>query len=226
MMQTAALDFAQARHNMVQQQIRPWDVLSDAVLSLLERMPREAFVPAAYRSLAYADLEIPLGEGQVMLPPRLEARLLQALDLSGDETVLEIGAGSGYMAALLGRSALQVTALELRAGLAEMARSNLARAGLSNVQIVLGDGAQPGGASWAEGHYDAILFSGSVPQFPRALCACLKPAGRLLAICGAWPQARAWLGQREEDGAIRLSNLFDAAAAPLEGFAAPDGFTF
>ena len=159
---------------MIEQQIRPWEVLDQGVLSLLAVVQREAFVPPAYRALAFIDTEVPLPEGQCMLAPRVEARLLQELHLGGHEQVLEIGAGSGYMAALMAHQSQHVTTLEIRPALAAMARANLQRAGIGNAQVIEADGAT---ARAAPGPFDAIVLSGSVAEVPATLLAQLKVGG-------------------------------------------------
>ncbi|MCA0328258.1 MAG: protein-L-isoaspartate O-methyltransferase, partial [Proteobacteria bacterium] len=181
------MNVEQARFNMIEQQIRPWDVLDAHVLDLLAVVRREDFVPAAHRALAFADIEIPLREGeaavaagQVMLEPRMEARLLQDLQVAKHEKVLEIGTGSGFMAALLGHRAQRVLSLEIDNGLAEIARQNLQRAGVLNVDVRVADGASADLS--ADGPFDAIVLSGSVARLPERLLELLKPGGRLLAI--------------------------------------------
>src|SRR3990167_3408066 len=170
---------AQARFNMIEQQIRRWDVLDGEVLELLSVVKREDFVPLAHKSLAFADLEIPLPGGQRMLSPKVEARLLQDLAIQKTDKVLEIGTGSGYMAALLAHRAQRVISLEILPELAEVARANLAKAGIANVEVHNFDGAK--GAS-GEGPFDVILLSGSVAEVPHSLLAQLKVGGRLAAI--------------------------------------------
>ena len=157
------MNIEQARFNMIEQQIRPWEVLDPNVLDLLFVVKREDFAPAAYRNLAFADMELPIGQGQVMLAPRVEARLMQELGLKKTDKVLEIGTGSGYMAALMAARAEHVVTVECRPELAEMARTNLNNAGIGNVTVETGCGAN----GWASrGPYDAIVLSGSVSSFP------------------------------------------------------------
>ncbi|MFZ2988974.1 protein-L-isoaspartate O-methyltransferase family protein, partial [Ideonella sp.] len=198
-------------------------VLDTSVLSLLAAVRREDFVPAAQRALAFVDTEIPLPEGQVMLAPRVEARLLQEAKVQRHERVLEIGTGSGFMAALLGHRAQRVISLETRPALAEMARANLSRAGVANVTVVEADG-QFGLA--AEGPFDVIVLSGSVASIPQALFDQLKPAGRLIAIEGAEPVMRATLYTRQSDAAFSKVELFDTVAPRLDGFSEPTRFQF
>jgi protein-L-isoaspartate(D-aspartate) O-methyltransferase len=218
----------QARFNMIEQQIRPWEVLDPTVLALLAVVRREDFVPAAYEAMAFMDTEVPLPsttstELQHMLAPRVEARLLQELDVRKHERVLEVGAGSGFMAALLGHRAQHVTSLEIDPDLASFARRNLARAGVMNVSVLQADGA--GGAP-AEGPFDVILLSGSVAEVPAALLAQLKPGGRLAAIVGQLPIMRARLMTRSNEHDFRSVDLFDTVAPRLRNFGEPSRFSF
>ncbi len=217
------MNIEQARFNMIEQQIRPWDVLDGAVLGLLSRVRREDFVPPAQRALAFTDTEIPLPEGQCMLAPRVEARLLQELRLSGMERTLEVGAGSGFMACLLGHQSRTVTTLEIRASLAEMARQNLSRARLSNVEVVQADGSQD---TAIDGEFDAIVLSGSVATVPEGLKARLSVGGRLVAIVGQEPVMRALRITRVAPDAWETSVLFDTVAPRLQGFPQPSRFQF
>ncbi len=217
------MNIEQARFNMIEQQIRPWDVLDGAVLGLLSRVRREDFVPPAQRALAFTDTEISLPEGQCMLAPRVEARLLQELRLSGMERTLEVGAGSGFMACLLGHQSRTVTTLEIRASLAEMARQNLSRARLSNVEVVQADGSQD---TAIDGEFDAIVLSGSVATVPEGLKARLSVGGRLVAIVGQEPVMRALRITRVAPDAWETSVLFDTVAPRLQGFPQPSRFQF
>jgi len=157
------MNLEQARHNMVEQQIRTWEVLDQDVLDLLYAVPREDFVPSACRNIAFSDLEIPLGEGERMWAPKLEARVLQELAVQRSERVLEVGTGSGYLTALLAHRAAQVYTVEIRPALAEFGRANLARHGRNNVIAEVGDGAL-GYPDWAP--YDVIVLTGSTPLVP------------------------------------------------------------
>ncbi|MEO8296572.1 MAG: protein-L-isoaspartate O-methyltransferase [Burkholderiales bacterium] len=217
------MNLEQARFNMIEQQIRPWDVLDPAVLSLLAIVKREDFVPAAHRALAFMDLEVPLPGGQCMLAPRVEARLLQELAPQRHERVLEIGSGSGHMAALLAHKAQQVLSFEIRPELAAMARDNLRHAAILNVEVRSGDGARgdAGRAPW-----DAIMLSGSVAQVPQQLLDQLKVGGRLVAIVGNEPVMTAVQITRTTERDWRTTVLFDTVAQRLEGFAEPSAFTF
>ncbi|MEY4737746.1 MAG: hypothetical protein RL302_2065 [Pseudomonadota bacterium] len=217
------MNIEQARFNMVEQQIRPWNVLDLGVLELLSVVKREAFVPAAYQALAFADLEIPLGHGQCMLAPRLEARLLQDLALQPHETVLEIGAGSGYMAALMAHRAHRVVSLEIVPELATMARNNLRAAGIQNAEVRQADGAA---STAAEGNYDVIVLSGSVTEVPQSLLNLLKVGGRLAGIVGDEPAMCATLVTRTSATAFTTRQPWDCNAPRLQGFAEPSRFQF
>jgi len=217
------MNIEQARFNMIEQQIRPWDVLDASVLQLLAVVKREDFVPSAYRALAFVDTEVPLPAGQCMLAPKVEARLLQELGVHKHERVLEIGAGSGFMAALLAHRAQHVTTLESDPELAELARANLRRAGLLNVTVVTADGSQ---GHAADGPYDAVLLSGSVAEVPTALLAQLKVGGRLAAIVGQLPVMRAVLIERTGEQGVERRVLFDTVAQRLRGFDEPTRFRF
>ena len=219
-----------ARFNMIEQQIRPWSVLDPAVLSLLASVRREDFVPQHLRALAFVDTQVPLlagdAAGPCMLEPKVEARLLQALQVQRHETVLEIGTGSGFMAALLAHRALSVTTLECRPLLAQLARGNLARNGIVNttvLDVTAVDGAR---GRAADGPFDAIVLSGSVPEVPLALLEQLKPGGRLAAVVGQLPIMRARLYTRVGDAAWSQTDLFDTVAPRLEGFDEPSRFHF
>ena len=216
------MNIEQARFNMIEQQIRPWDVLDKGVLDLLAVVRREDFVPAAYRALAFVDTEVPLGEGESLLAPRVEARMLQELQVQRHERVLEIGAGSGFMAALLGHRAQSVISLEIRPDLAKLAADNLRRAGASNVAVVQADGVH---GYAAEAPFDAILLSGSLAKVPADLLGQLKPGGRLLAIEGSEPVMEVVRYTNGPTGIVRVA-LFDANAPRLVGFAEPARFHF
>lgn len=213
----------QARFNMIEQQIRPWNVLDPQVLELLDKVQREEFVPAAHKSLAFADIEIPLPAGQCMLAPRLEARLLQDLAVQSHESVLEIGAGSGFMAALLAHRARQVLTLEIVPELAAMARNNLTRAGLTNVTVREADGSKLGAN---EGKFDVILLSGSVGQVPQDLLQMLNVGGRLAAIVGEDPVMNATIVTRTSATDFRTSANWETVVQRLQGFAEPERFQF
>jgi len=217
------MNLEQARFNMIEQQIRPWEVLDQNVLSLLAAVRREDFVPPAYRALAFMDTEVPLPEGQCMLTPKVEARLLQALRLARHERVLEVGAGSGFMAALLAHQAQQVITLEIRPALAALARDNLQRAGIGNVMVGEADGSQP---VPHEAPFDAIVLSGSVAEVTASLLARLKVGGRLVGIEGQEPVMRAVQITRVAEHQYKRVELFDTVAPRLSGFGEPSRFAF
>jgi len=221
------MDLEQARFNMIEQQIRPWEVLDGEVLALLSSVKREHFVPAGLQALAFVDMALPLREGgdrgQAMLAPRLEARLLQDLAVQKHEKVLEIGSGSGYMAALLGRRAAQVLTLEIEPELAAQARHNLATEGVFNVEVRQADGAK--GAP-ADGPFDVIVLSGSVAEVPQTLLAQLKVGGRLAAIVGEEPMMRATLMTRNSDTSWTTVEPWDTTAPRLLHFAEHSHFRF
>ena len=208
-----------ARFNMIEQQIRPWEVLDGAVLSLLSVVKRENFAPMAHKALAFVDMEIPLKDGnqtgQVMLPPRVEARFLQDADVKRTDKVLEVGTGSGYMAALLSHQAASVLSFEIDATLAQQARSNLQAAGVHNVEVRQADGSQ--GAP-SDGPFDVIMLSGSVPNVPQVLLNQLSIGGRLLAVVGEDPVMRASVITRTADQQWQTSEPWDTMAPRLQGF--------
>lgn len=217
------MNIEQARFNMVEQQIRPWNVLDTSVLDLLSVVKRESFVPEAYRALAFADMEIPLGHGQCMLAPRLEARMLQDLAIQPHETVLEIGAGSGYMAALMAARAHRVVSLELVPELAYRARTNLGNAGVQNAAVRQADGAA---AVPAEGTYGVIVMSGSVAEVPQSLLNLLDIGGRLAVILGDEPVMRATFVTRTSATNFVTRHPWDCNAPRLQHFPELSKFSF
>lgn len=217
------MDFEQARFNMIEQQIRPWDVLDPEVLQLLSLVRREDFVPPALRQLAFSDTELPLDKGRRMLAPRVEARLLQELQIKPGERVLELGTGAGYLTALLAHQAAELISVDSDAGLQEQARAALRRTGLARVELVHGD---PAAGFAARGPYDAIVLTGSVPVLPVGLLAQLKIGGRLLAIVGEEPVMCAVLLRQVAPGQVARSELFDTVAARLPGVAEVSPFAF
>ena len=226
---TAVVNVEIARFNMIEQQIRPWDVLDTDILALLNTVPRERFVPAAHQALAFSDLEIPLTQparaGQSMLPPRLEARLLQDLKLKPTHHVLEIGTGSGYMAALLAHRAQRVTTVEINQTLASEARDVLEGQKIQNVNVILGDGSQPD--TWRKsGPFDVILLSGSVATMPTAWLEFLKPGGRLVGIAGQPPVMCATFITKGANDSSQTTTPWDTIAPRLTGFPEPSRFTF
>jgi protein-L-isoaspartate(D-aspartate) O-methyltransferase len=212
-----------ARFNMIEQQIRPWDVLDQDVLDLLSVVKREEFVPAALRSLAFVDTELPLPGGQSMLAPKLEARFLQELEVKPDEIALEIGAGSGYMAALLAHQAQRVTTVEILPELAQLAQANLARQGFRNVTVVQGNGA----SGWTSaGEVDVLCVSGGLDVIPRSLLLQLRVGGRMAAIVGRAPAMQAQIITRRRDDACETVTLFETCVAPLIDAPQPSRFQF
>ncbi|MBA2674583.1 MAG: protein-L-isoaspartate O-methyltransferase [Ramlibacter sp.] len=226
------MDIERARFNMIEQQIRPWDVLNLDVLALLSAVKREEFVPLAHRPLAFVDTEIPLvggsadealRTGQCMLAPRVEARLLQEASVRLHDKVLEVGSGSGYVAALLARSAQRVITLEIDPELARMARSNLQKASISNAEVREADGSR---GLPADGPFDVIMLSGSVAEVPQNLLAQLKIGGRLAAIVGNDPIMRATLITRTGEASYTTAQRWDTAAPRLLNFPEPSRFHF
>lgn len=217
------MNLEQARYNMVEQQIRTWEVLDQEVLDLLMTIKREDFVPPACLKLAYAETEIPLGHGAAMLSPALEAKMLQALQLRKSDKVLEIGTGSGYMAALLGARSDHVYTVEIEPELAAAARVNLERHCADNVTVIEGDGAQ-GWPSLAP--YDAIVLSGSVAEISDALLAQLKVGGRLLAVVGEAPLMQARLVTCVAEGRYQSVNLFETSIPRLRNVPERGKFAF
>ena len=221
------MNLEQARTNMVEQQIRTWEVLDQDVLDLLYTVPREDFAPQEYRNLAFTDMEIPLSkhadEGRRMWPPRLEARVLQELAPKRSDRVLEIGTGSGYLTALLAHRAAHVYSVEIDPALAAAGRANIARHGVDNVTLEIGDGAH-GYAKWSP--YDVVVLTGSVPVLPRAFRDSLAVGGRIFAVVGDSPAMTAKLVTCTAAGALRTTELFDTLLAPLANCEQPSRFTF
>lgn len=220
---TTLTPLEQARFNMIEQQIRPWDVLDPEVLALLSVVKREDFVPLAHKALAFVDMELPLPEGQCMLAPRVEARMLQQLQVQKSEKVLEIGAGSGYMAALLAHRAHRVISLEIKPALAQMARANLQKAGITNAEVREADGSKDVSV---DGPFDVIVLSGSVAEVPAALLAQLKTGGRLAAIVGNEPMMRATFVTRTGEASYTTAQPWDTVAPRLLNFPEPSRFNF
>ncbi|MGN6233905.1 MAG: protein-L-isoaspartate O-methyltransferase family protein [Trinickia sp.] len=217
------MNIEQARFNMIEQQIRPWDVLDQDVLNLLSVVKRENFVPAAYREIAFADLEVPLPTGEHMLFPRVEARILQELALKKHETVLEIGAGSGYMAALLAHRARHVLTIDIKPELVELAKQNLAENGVKNAEVALGDGAR----GWPTGApYDVICVSGGLPVLPQEMLEQLKIGGRLAAFVGTAPVMKAQVITRIDEKQFRVADVFETFIEPLVNAVQPPRFKF
>jgi protein-L-isoaspartate(D-aspartate) O-methyltransferase len=217
------VDFEQARFNMVEQQIRTWEVLDPKVLDLLSSVHREDYVPAQHKRLAFADMEIPLGFGESMLAPKLEARLIQEASVLPTDRVLEVGTGSGYMAALLGRLAQHVHTVEIIPDLAEQARAKLATHGATNVTGEIGDAAR----GWDKhAPYDVILITGSLPQLPQQFERSLSPGGRLIAVVGDPPIMTARRVRRVAGGGFASEALFETCIKPLRNAPQPERFVF
>jgi protein-L-isoaspartate(D-aspartate) O-methyltransferase len=224
----AVLDFEKARFNMVEQQVRPWDVLDQSVLDLLFVVKREDFVPAPYRALAFTDMEIPLkvdgaDTGERMWSPKLEARIVQELAIRPNDTVLEIGTGSGYLSALLAHKAHHVLSIEIDPRLKAFAEANLARAGVHNVKVELGDGSR----GWpAKAPYDVIVVTGSLPVVPEGLPRQLRIGGRMAVVVGTDPVMTAELHTRATETAFDMIKLFETRVAPLKNAERPSSFRF
>ncbi|MFY9314596.1 MAG: protein-L-isoaspartate O-methyltransferase [Burkholderiales bacterium] len=225
------MNIEQARSNMVEQQIRPWEVLDQDVLDLLYTVPREEFVPPAYRNLAFTDMEIPLrknaAEGERMWAPKFEARVLQEVAPRRSDRVLEVGTGSGYLTALFAHRAAQVCSVEIDLELAAFGKANIARHGVDNVHLRVGDGARgvvPGFPF--EGPFDVILLTGSVPVVPRALLESLAPGGRAFAVVGEPPVMTAKIFHCGAAGETRVVELFETLLAPLANCERPSRFRF
>jgi len=217
------MNFDIARFNMIEQQIRTWDVLDQDVLDLLARVKREDFVPQAYRGLAFVDMEIPLPGGENMFPPKLEARFLQELAVGPQDVILEIGTGSGYMAALLAHQGLRVTSVEIQPELCALAQSNLAKAAIANVSVVAGDGA----SGWpSAGEVDVLMVSASLPFVPQSLLAQLRMGGRLGVIVGDAPVMSAEIITRTTPTSCETVKLFETAQRPLRHAQQPSRFKF
>lgn len=217
------MDFEKARHNMIEQQIRTWEVLDQRVLDTVLHTPREAFVPEAYRNLAFADTNIPLDGGEVMMTPKLEARLLQALSLRPGDEVLEIGTGSGYLTALLTKLANHVTSVEISPTLQKAAQQLLSNHDVSNATLEFGDGVR----GWEDAApYDAIAVTGSVPALEDDFQRQLKVGGRLFVIVGEVPTMDACLITRVGESDWSATSLFETVLPPLQGVKEPDRFVF
>jgi protein-L-isoaspartate(D-aspartate) O-methyltransferase len=217
------MNLEQARTNMVEQQIRPWDVLDQDVLDLLYLVPREHFVPPQYRDLAFSDLEIPIGEGEKMWQPKMEARVVQELAVKRTDRVLEVGTGSGYLTALLAHRAARVHSIEIKPALGELGRRNLERHGVDNVRLEIGDAAH----GWT-GHapYDVIVLTGSTAVLPRTLLEQLAPGGRAFAVVGEAPAMNARVVTCSAPGAWRSVDLFETVIASLANAEHPPRFRF
>lgn len=218
-----AMNYQKARFNMVEQQIRPWDVLDQRVLDAVEGLPREAFVPPSFGMLAYADAALPLADGQLMMPPKVAARLAQELLLEATDRVLEVGTGSGYLTALLARLGRHVYSMELSPALSKEAGRVLEEQGITNVTLGVGNGLQ----GWdAHAPFDAIAVTGSLREVPDVLLRSLTPGGRLVAVVGTPPVMEAMRYQRETEDYWSATSLFDTDLPALSGLAEPEPFDF
>jgi protein-L-isoaspartate(D-aspartate) O-methyltransferase len=217
------MNLEQARFNMVEQQIRTWEVLDQDVLDLLYVVRREEFVPSAYRDMAFSDLEIPIGEGERMWQPKMEARVLQELAIRKSERALEIGTGTGYLTALLAHRCQQVFSVEINPELKATAEQTLRAQGIDNATLELGDAAR----GWDKhGPYDVIVITGSTPVLPPAFLGQLRPGGRLFAIIGDAPVMTARLVSRAEPGSYASIDLFETCFPPLKNALQPKRFEF
>lgn len=218
-----SLNLEHARNNMIQQQLRPWEIIDNDVLNAMQSVPREDFVPLQYRQLAYADLEIPIAAGATMLFPRIEGRLLQALNIQPDDEALVVGTGSGYLTAVMSTLAAQVTSVEVDSGLAEIAQQRIKQQGIENVSIVVGD-ATRGLDDYAP--YDVIAITGSVTEVPRLILENMRVSGRLFAVVGTAPAMQAVLITRINANEWETQYLFDTELTPLENGCPPKPFSF
>jgi len=211
----------QSRFNMVEQQVRTWEVLDAKVLHLLQTLPREAFVPKAYQGLAFADIEIPLGHSQTMLSPKIEGRFLQALGLSAQDKVLEIGTGAAYLTALMAKQAKHVDSYEVHRALSTQAGKNLTAQKIKNVTLHVGDG-----LALSSGQYQAIVLTGSVPVYPQAMERLLAIGGRMLVVVGTAPVMQAILVSRVDENSFKQDVLFETCLPVLENAPQPSRFEF
>jgi protein-L-isoaspartate(D-aspartate) O-methyltransferase len=217
------MNIEQARFNMIEQQIRTWEVLDPQVLDLLFEVKREAFVPPEHRDIAFADLEIPLGHGESMMQPKVEARIVQEISLEPHETVYEVGTGSGYLTALLAHRARHVTSSEIHADLKARAAQSLRAAGIANVTLLEGDSAH---RPLTESAFDVIVLTGSTPILPQAFLDRLSPGGRLFAVVGDPPVMKAVLVRQPVAGSFQHAEIFETMLKPLVNAAQPPRFRF
>ena len=217
------MNIEQARCNMIEQQIRTWEVLDPAALELLFEVKREDFVPPEHRSIAFADLEVPLGHGEAMMQPKVEARIVQELAVQPHEAVYEVGTGSGYLTALLAKRARHVTSAEIHPDFTARARASLAAAGIANVTLLEGDSAR---APLSEVPADVIVLTGSTPVIAQAFLDRLKPGGRLFAVVGDLPVMKAVLVRQPVAGSFQHTELFETLVKPLVNAPQPARFRF
>lgn len=222
------MDFEKARFNMIEQQIRPWNVLNQKVLDLLEVIKRENFVCPGLEKLAFTDCELPIrvngqDTGESMFSPKMEARLLQELELGSQDKVLEIGTGTGYMAALMAQQCAQVTTVELNPAIAELATSNLKKNSIARVKVVEGCGFS---LAPTLGQFDAIVLSGATPTMPTKLLEALNPLGRLMAVVGKAPAMQLVLARKSRDGQLITTPLFETMTKVLNNAPKANEFVF
>ncbi len=222
-MSTSQTDFEQARFNMIEQQVRTWEVLDQRVLDTMNRIPRENFVPEHYRSLAFVDTEIPIGNDQVMMAPKVEGRLLQALNITPQDSILEIGTGSGYLTACLASLGKHVTSIDIVPDFTTAATARLDEQGISNTRLETADVAN--GINTSE-QYDVIAVTGSLPLLQKQFHESLKIGGRLFVITGKLPIMEALLITRVNENNWSQESLFETCIAPLEHASRPQGFVF
>ena len=217
------MDFEKARFNMVEQQIRPWDVLNTQVLDLLFHVKREEFVSDKQKTIAFVDTDLPLPTGSRMLEPKMEARLVQELNLAPEDKVLEIGTGSGYLTALLASFSKHVYSLDIDPAMTALAKANLARANIHNVTLVTANGVDglPTNAP-----FNAIVVGGSLPTLPEALTSQLAVGGRLLVVLGDAPSMSLTLIERESETGLRTTKLFETGLTPLKDVEQPERLAF
>ncbi len=217
------MNIDKARFNMIEQQIRPWDVLNLEVLDLLKEIRREEFVPAQWQSLAFADLEIPLGHDQAMMSPKLEARILQEMTVQPDDHVLEVGTGSGYLTALLAARAKQVHSIDIIAEFTAQANARLLAHGIHNVKLITADASR----GWSQAApYNVIVLTGSTPVLPEAFKRDLAIGGRLFAIIGDAPAMSAVRMTRVSESTWTTDHLFETDVKPLINALQPERFVF
>jgi protein-L-isoaspartate(D-aspartate) O-methyltransferase len=218
------MDFAKARYNMVEQQVRPWDVLDPRVLAVISEMPREQFTPDEYQNLAYVDTRIPLADGSTMLKPNIQGRILQHLDISDDDIVLEVGTGTGYLTACLARLARHVDSVDINAEACEAAAAKLQAMGIDNVTITAGDAA----AGWDQQkpYYDAIAITGSLPAIPASYKQLLNIGGRMFVVTGDAPAMTAHLVTRTGKNSWTDKTLFETILDRLTGTESAATFQF
>ena len=217
-----SMNFEQARFNMIEQQIRPWEVLDERVLDLFMAIHREDFVPPTSRQLAFSDICLPIGHGETMMSPKVEGRLLQSLQIHPTDRILEIGTGSGYLTALLARSGSQVVSVDIHADFTRAAGARLENAGFRNVRLETGDAV----SGWGDDQYDAIAVTGSLPELQGRFQRQLRPGGRLFVILGTEPIMEACLITRRGDKAWSTESLFETSIAPLIGAEPGPRFVF